>query len=106
MSLAVPGRLTSKGTRRLSHPLMCEQCDQREQTQQRRCGSPDRHLRPLTLRLEAQVPMHLLEGHLQLPAHHEPGDDLPRIGVEIGTKEGPGFEPRSEERRVGKECRL
>src|SRR3712207_6933601 len=46
------------------------------------------HLRPLPLCLESQVPTHLLEGHLQLPAHHEPGEDLVRIGLEVGTQEG------------------
>src|SRR5215207_10794839 len=27
------------------------------------------------------------------PAHHEPGEDLPRIGLEVSTQEGLGCEP-------------
>jgi hypothetical protein len=38
------------------------------------------------------MPTHLLEGYFQLPTHHEPADDLLRIGVEIGTQKDPGFE--------------
>src|SRR5215207_379238 len=31
------------------------------------------------------MPAHLLEGHLQLPAHHKPADDLLWIGLKVGT---------------------
>src|SRR5918993_1842106 len=73
---------------------MSEQGYEREQPQKRRRRStPDRHLRPLPLGFEPHMPARLLEGHLQLPAHHEPRDDLLRIGFEVGTKEGLGFEP-------------
>ena len=45
---------------------MRKQCDQREQPQERRCGSPYRQLRPLLpLRLESEMPPHLLIGRLQ-----------------------------------------
>src|SRR5918994_1538671 len=33
------------------------------------------------------MPTHLLEGYFQLPAHHKPGEDLLRIGSEVGTQE-------------------
>jgi hypothetical protein len=39
------------------------------------------------------MPAHLLEGHFQLPTHHEPAEDLLRSGVEFGTQEELGFEP-------------
>jgi hypothetical protein len=71
---------------------MGEQGNHREQSQQSRDGSSDRQLRPLPLRLESQVPARLLEGHLKLPAHHEPTYYLLRIGIEVGTQEGLGFE--------------
>src|SRR5215210_3544263 len=71
---------------------MRKQSHQREQPQQRRCGPSYRHIRPLPLRLESQVPAHLLEGHFQLPAHHEPREDLLRIGIEVGTQQCLGFE--------------
>src|SRR5215208_2059338 len=60
---------------------MGEQGDQREQPQERRCSAPYRHIRPLALRLESQV-----------PAHHKPTEDLLRISLEVGTQEGLGFE--------------
>src|SRR5215210_3880569 len=92
MSLVVPARLTPKGARCLSHPTIRKQGDQREQPQEGWCGSSDRQIRPLPLRLKSQMPAHLLEGYFQLPAHHEPGEDLLRIGLKVGTQEGLGFE--------------
>src|SRR3712207_3077479 len=88
------GRLPSlpKNIRRLSHPAMRKQSQHREQPQERRGGSPYRQIRPLPLRLESQMPTYLLEGHLQLPAHDESGEDLLRIGVKVGAEEGLGFE--------------
>jgi hypothetical protein len=38
------------------------------------------------------MPAHLLEGYFQLPAHHEPQEDLLRIGIEVATQKGLGFE--------------
>jgi hypothetical protein len=53
----------------------------------------DRQIRPLPLRLESQVPTHLLEGYFQLPTHHKPAEDLLRIGLKIGTQQSLlGFE--------------
>src|SRR5215208_4443177 len=93
MSFVVPSRPTPQGTCCLPHLAVRGQGHQREQPQQCRCGPSDRQIRPLALRLESQVPAHLLEGHLQLPAHHKPTEDLLRISVEVGTQEGLGFEP-------------
>src|SRR5215212_12066771 len=38
------------------------------------------------------MPTHLLEGYFQLPTHNKPGEDLLRIGLKIGTKEGLSLE--------------
>src|SRR5215210_4623032 len=35
---------------------------------------------------------HLLEGYFQLPAHHEPAEDLLRIGLKVATQEDLGLE--------------
>src|SRR5919199_4185903 len=45
---------------------MSEQGDEREQSQQRRGGSADRHLRPLFLRLASKMLPHLLEDYSRL----------------------------------------
>jgi hypothetical protein len=46
------------------------------------------------------MPAHLLEGYFQLPVHHKPGEDLLRIGIEVGTQEGLG-EDRSHQQQLG-----
>jgi hypothetical protein len=71
---------------------MGEQSDHREQSHKGRRGPAYRHIRPLTLRLESQMPPHLLEGYLELPTRDEPREDLLRIGVEVGAEEGLGLE--------------
>src|SRR5215213_10027483 len=63
MSLALP-RCLPKSTRWLHHPAMGKHSDQREpKPQERWRGAPYCQLRALPLRLESQVPAHLLEGH-------------------------------------------
>src|SRR5918994_2273571 len=91
MPLVVPGCLR-ENPHRLSHLAMCKQSDHREQSQQRRGGSPYRQLRPLSLGLESEMPAHLLKGHLKLPAHNKPADDLLWISVKVSTKESLGLE--------------
>ena len=93
MGFAVPRHSPDCLLRAWRHAPMSEQGYEREQPQKRRrCSTPDRHLRPLPLGFEPHMPARLLEGHLKLSAHHEPADDLLRIGFEVGTKEGLGFE--------------
>src|SRR5215213_1850659 len=89
--LVVPSR-PPKSSGRLCHPAMREQSDHREQPQQCRCGPPYRHIRPLTLRAESQMPAHLLEGYFQLPTHNEPREDRLRVGFEVGAQERLGLE--------------
>ena len=91
VSLAVPSHLP-KTTCGLCHLAMGKQSDHREQPQQCRCGPAYCQIRPLTLRLESQMPSYLLEGHFQLPTYDEPREDLLRIGLKIGTQEGLSFE--------------
>src|SRR5215217_47662 len=92
VGFAVPPRSPDGLLRAWRHAPMSEQGDEREQSHKRRCSTPDRHIRPLPLRLESKVPAHLMKGHLKLPAHNKPAEDLLGIGLEVGTKEGLGFE--------------
>jgi len=92
MSLAVPTYLPESTTRPSCHLVMRKQSDQREQSQENRCGSPYRQIRALPLGLEPEMPLCLLEGHFQLPAHHKPKDDLLWISFKVGTEEGLSFE--------------
>lgn len=47
-----------------------EQRDDREECENQRCRSRDRLLRPLSLRLEPEMPARFLECDLDLPASH------------------------------------
>ena len=69
-----------------------EERHQGEETEQRRGGAGDRTIRPLPLGLDAQVRPHLVEGHFELPAEDEPGEDLQGIGLHVGTEQGLGGE--------------
>ena len=92
MSLAVPSYLPESTSRPSRHMVMRKQSDQREQTQESRCGSAYRQIRPLPLGLEPEMSACLLEGHFQLPARNKPTDDLLRVSFKVGTQESLGFE--------------
>jgi hypothetical protein len=93
MSLAVPSYLPESIGRPSRHMVMRKQSDQREQTQESRCGSAYRQIRPLPLLgLEPEMSACLLEGHFQLPAHHKQTDDLLGVSFKVGTQESLGFE--------------
>src|ERR1700688_2673562 len=62
--------------------------DNGEQSQQGWCGAQDRLVGPLTLRFDAEMRADFLEGNLDLPAAHEPSENVARTGVEIGGEEG------------------
>ena len=60
---------------------------QREQAQQRWRGAGNRLVRPLALRLHAEMAAHLRKRHLDRPAPHEPAQDVHRIGLQIRAQE-------------------
>jgi hypothetical protein len=66
--------------------------DEGEQAEQGRGGAANRQLRPLALGLQAEVAAGLFPGHFQLPAQHEPGEDLFGRGVQVGAEQGLGGE--------------
>src|SRR5215472_15137222 len=87
--LAIPARLRNRNLSSRMQRLPKE-CDQAIQPKQQR-GSPfDRQIRPLTLRLDAQMGAPFLKRHLQAPALHEVSDDLFCRLDEVGGKDGFG----------------
>ncbi len=88
--LDVPRRAAKRGVGR--DLGMGEEGHQGEEPEQGGCGAGDRAVGPLALRLDAPVRTHLAEGHLELPAQDEPGDDLQGIGGEVGAKQSLGGE--------------
>src|SRR3712207_4067528 len=92
MSLAVPSYLPESTSRPSRHLVMRKQSDQREQSQQSRCGSPYRQIRPLPLGLEPEMPPCLLKSNFQLPAHDEPRDNLLWVSFKVGTQQSLSFE--------------
>src|SRR5215469_15497031 len=78
--------------RNLSSRMQClpKERDQAIQPKEQR-GSPfDRQIRPLTLRLDAQMGTPFLKRHLQTPALHEVSDELFCCLDEVGGKDGFG----------------
>src|SRR3974377_1329575 len=66
--------------------------DDGKQSQQSWRGTQDRLVGPLTLGFDAEMGADFLEGDFDLPAAHEPGENVARTGVEIGGEEGLRFE--------------
>ena len=60
---------------------------EREQTEQGRRGARNGLVRPLTLRLHAEMPAHFRKGHLRRPATDEPAQDIERLGVKVRAQE-------------------
>src|SRR5215203_1551001 len=89
LRLGVPRRCCSASPLASGEPGG-QQRDDREQGEQARRGARDRLVRPLPLRLDAEVGAGLLEGHLHLPASHKPGDDLGGVSREVGAKQSLG----------------
>ena len=89
--LAVPGGLPNRDLAVLGMRIG-QQSHQREQTQQGRRGAKDGPIRPLALGLHAEMIPDFVEGDFQLPAHHEPFQDLLRFFVQVGTQQGLRFE--------------
>ena len=88
----VPGGLRDRGRGSSLELVVGEQRHQGEETEQRWGRAGDRTIGPLALGLDAQVGPHLVEGHFELPAQDEPGEDLLGIGFEVGTEQGLGGE--------------
>src|ERR1700681_4286157 len=72
--------------------LVCAKRDDGKQSEQSWRGAQDRLVGPLTLGFDAEMGADFLEGHFDLPAAHEPGENVARTGVEIGGEESLGFE--------------
>ena len=88
--LWVPGG--SRGSeRRVSSEVMRPEGDERAQAEQRRGGTQDREVGPLSLGFDAEMGAGVLEGDLKLPAGDEPLEDIDGSGVAIGTEEGLGL---------------
>ena len=62
--------------------------DDGKQGEQRRSGSKNCLVGPLTLSFDTEVGAGFLEGDFDLPTVHEPGEDVARTCVEIGGEEG------------------
>ena len=101
----IPGRLSNREFA-FEFQLVRQESNDRKQSQQSRGCSEDGPIRPLALGLNTQVSSNLLEGHFQLPAQDEPLQDLLWLDVQVGTKQGLGFElpfgSRIKTQRIGK----
>src|SRR6202166_2929336 len=60
---------------------------QRVESKQRRCRAQDGQVRPLPLRLDAQMLSYFLEGCLDPPAAYEALEDCGGLEVKVGAKE-------------------
>ena len=67
--------------------LVGEQRHEGEEGEQRGGRSLDGEVVPLALRLHAQMGAHFLKGGFQLPALHEPGEDLHRLDARVGAQQ-------------------
>ena len=89
--LAVPGGLPDGDLALLGMGIR-QQGDQREQAQQGGCGANNGPIRPLALGLHTEMIPDFMKSDFQLPAHHEPFQDLFGIGRQVGAQQGLGFE--------------
>src|SRR5215218_1139320 len=64
-----------------------QQSDQRKQAQQKRCGTGNRLVRPLTLRFDAQMLTNMAKGRFHLPAAYEESQDLVRTERQVGRQQ-------------------
>ena len=89
--LAIPGILPDRDLAFLGMRIG-QQSHQREQAQQGRCGASDGPIRPLALGLHAEMVSDFMKSDFQLPAHHEPFQDLFRFFVQVRAQQGLRFE--------------
>src|SRR2546426_10285269 len=84
---AIPGRLSNR--KRLAiQQLMSKNGDERKECQQGRSGAHNRQIRPLALGLDAQMSTHLMKSDFDRPAQNKPLDDVGRLCILIGAKQG------------------
>lgn len=83
----MPGSVADR-ERGIIHEVMSTKSDERTQPQQGRRGVHHGQIRPLALRLDAQMGSHVMNAHLDRPAHDTPCQDLKRVSMVIGVKHG------------------
>src|SRR5436309_13575299 len=66
---------------------MSKDRDQRKESEQCRSGAQDGKVRPLPLRLHAQMSADLMKGDFHLPSQHKPLEDSLRLSLLIGTQQ-------------------
>lgn len=91
LGLDIPGGLTDRQLTP-THMLVSQDGYQGEEPQQSGCGAQDRQVRPLALRLDAEMGAHFVEGNFQLPSQHEPLHDLQGVDVQISAQQRLGLE--------------
>ncbi len=86
----IPGSLTN-GKGMFTQQLLSKNGDQRKERQQGGSGTQDRQIRPLALRLHAQMCTYLVKGDLYCPAQDKPLHNLDRLCLLIGAEQGHGL---------------
>jgi hypothetical protein len=71
-----------------SHVRVGEKRHDRDEPEERGGRAQAHTIRVLTLRLDAEVGLHSVEGDLDLQARDEPRDDRPRTGIEVSAERG------------------
>ncbi len=83
----IPGSLADRQGL-LIQQLLSKNGDQRKESQQGRSGAQNGQIRPLALRLHAQMGAHFMKSDFHRPTHDKPLQDLKRFSVLIGTQHG------------------
>ncbi|HVB24858.1 MAG TPA: hypothetical protein VNG51_23170 [Ktedonobacteraceae bacterium] len=86
-TFGVPGSLTN-GKGLLIQQLLSKNGDERKECQQGGRSVCNRQLRPLALRLDAQMSTYLMKGDFQRTPQDKPLDILGRFCLLIGAKQG------------------
>jgi len=89
--LAIPGVLPDRDLAFLGMRVS-QQSHQREEAQQSRCGAGDSPIGPLALGLDAQVVSDFMKSDFELPAHHEPLQNLFWLFGQVSAQQSLRFE--------------
>ena len=76
--LAIPSCLSDRNTA-IGIQFLPKECHEAVEAKEQWSRAIERSIRPLALRLDAQMGMSLLKGHFQAPARNFVADDLFRI---------------------------